>query len=134
MTLAEEQALVATGNEGRATPEFDEIIIDGVSIPVRSIQRTDTSRFEGKVTFGDYSVDSDQLMSTWAQSSWVGGMNVADHTEGATDNRFRYAQAWTLNSRQLTLPLHAGSVPVHHTTSAENIVDLIAAAVAASRE
>lgn len=102
---AEEQTVLSTAGEQRAMDEVDEIVIDNVSIPVRQIQRTDTARFEGKVTFGDYTVDSDQLMSTWAQSSWVGGANVAHHIEGATDTRFRWARAWTQSNAQLTLPL-----------------------------
>ncbi|HLU26845.1 MAG TPA: hypothetical protein VKZ65_00305, partial [Glycomyces sp.] len=128
MTVAETNASIATSGQNRAATEFDEIVIDNVSVPVRSIQRTDTSRFEGKVTIGDYSVDSDQLMSTWAQSNWVGGMNIADHIEGATENRFRYGRAWTMSSRQLTLPLHAYYLSPHHTSSADNLTDLIGAA------
>lgn len=128
MTVAETNASIATSGQNRAATEFDEIVINNVSVPVRSIQRTDTSRFEGKVTIGDYSVDSDQLMSTWAQSNWVGGMNIADHIEGATENRFRYGRAWTMSSRQLTLPLHAYYLSPHHTSSADNLTDLIGAA------
>jgi proteasome lid subunit RPN8/RPN11 len=109
---AEQQSLIATEGEARTADEYDEIVLDGVSIPIRSIQRTDTSRFEGKVTFGDYTVDSDQLMSTWAQSSWVGGMNVATQIEGATDSRFRWARAWTQSASQLTLPLATSRVDI----------------------
>src|SRR5690606_20647646 len=128
MTVAETNASIATSGQNRAATEFDEIVIDNVSVPVRSIQRTDTSRFEGKVTIGDYSVDSDQLMSTWAQSTWVGGMNIADHIEGATENRFRYGRAWTMSSRQLTLPLHAYYLSPHHPSSTHNLTDPIGAA------
>lgn len=107
---AEEQTILSTAGTERQVDEVDEIVIDNVSIPVRQIQRTDTARFEGKVTFGDYSVDSDQLMSTWAQSTWVGGGNVATHIEGATDTRYRWARAWTQSNAQLTLPLAATRV------------------------
>ena len=129
MTDAELRSAIATDGETRTRAEFQEIVLDGVSIPVRSVQRTDTSRFEGKVTFGDYTVDSDQLMSTWAQSTWVGGMLVADQIEGATDSRFRYARAWTMSPRQLTLPLATEAVTLGYTADPDNTINIIAALV-----
>lgn len=115
MTDAETRTAIATSGETRSRAELDEIVLGDVSIPVRSIQRTDTSRFEGKVTFGDYTVDSDQLMSTWAQNSWIGGMMIDEHTEGATDQRFRWARAWTQSHRAMTLPLAVATASPAHT-------------------
>jgi len=89
--------------ERREHAEGDEFILDGASIPAASVQATDTSRFEGKVTFGDYTKDSDQLMSSWILTNWAGGGLINSHIEGATDNRFRWSTAWTMNSEQLAL-------------------------------
>ena len=90
--------------EERERPERDEFVIDGLSVPAASAQATDTSRFEQKLTVGDYSKDSDQLMSSWILTSHVGGAMLKRHTEGATDQRFRWAHAWTMNPEQLALP------------------------------
>lgn len=129
MSDAETYAALANANDDREWAEHDELIIDEVSIPIRSIQRTDTSRFEGKLTFGDYSIDSDQLLSTWAQTNWVGGMNIANHAEGATDASFRYARAWTMSHRQLTLPLASKAVTLTFSSSLQNVADQTAAAI-----
>lgn len=91
-------------NEDRIRAESDEIVINGMRIPAASVTTTLTSRFENKLTFGDYSKDSDQLQSTWIQSNWAGGMLINNHIEGATDQRGRWAHAWTMSSEQLALP------------------------------
>lgn len=102
---AEDLAALANAGGTIDMPEVNEIVIDGVRIPVEHAQATYTQKFEGKLTFGDYSVDSDQYQSTFAQSVWSGGLGIRNHQEGATDQRFRWARAWTLSARQLTLPL-----------------------------
>lgn len=83
---------------------FDTVVIDDIPYPVTQINFTDLSRFETKVTIGDYSRESDQLLSSWIQSSWSGGAMVDDHIEGATDSRFRFSTLWTRSPGQLTLP------------------------------
>ena len=40
-----------TMGERRRRAEGDEFVLDNASIPAASVQATDTSRFEGKVTF-----------------------------------------------------------------------------------
>src|SRR5690606_31799606 len=91
-------------DEDRIRAETGEVVTDDVSLPVDSVQGTDLSRFEPKVTIGDYSLDSDQQLSSWIISSLVGGALVHDHVEGATDQRFRFGTAWTLHPGQLALP------------------------------
>src|SRR5690606_19933200 len=93
-----------TMGEHRQRAEGDEFVLDNASIPAASVQATDTSRFEGKVTFGDYTKDSDQLMSSWILTNLAGGALINEHTEGATDNRYRWGTLWALNSEQLALP------------------------------
>ena len=108
--LADEMA----SGETRTRALADQVLSDNVPLPVASVQGTDLSRFEGKVTFGDYSVDSDQQMSSWILTSWVGGALLDEHTEGATEQQFRWGHAWTMNPRQLALPpLARGYTPLH---------------------
>src|SRR5690606_1573259 len=93
-----------TMGEHRQRAEGDEFVLDNASMPAASVHATDTSRFEGKVTFGDYTKDSDQLMSSWILTNLAGGALINEHTEGATDNRYRWGTLWALNSEQLALP------------------------------
>lgn len=95
---------VINHGEDRIRAEADEVVINGVRIPATSVTMSLTSRFESKLTFGDYSKDSDQLQSTWIQSNWAGGMLINNHVEGATEQRGRWAHAWTMSSEQLALP------------------------------
>lgn len=90
--------------EPRTIAETDEVVLDEISIPTGSIITSFTSRFESKLTFGDYSQDSDQLLSTWIQNNWSGGMLVDEHSEGATEARTRWGEIWTMNATQLALP------------------------------
>lgn len=90
--------------EHRTRAEAGEIIINDVSIPVDQVTTSYTSRFESKITLGDYSKDSDQLQSTLIQSNWAGGMLIDQHIEGATEQRGRWATAWTMSAEQLSLP------------------------------
>src|SRR3990172_6602119 len=93
-----------TMGQSRTQEAFDEVVIDNVSYPVTGINFTGLGRFDPKVTIGDYSKESDQLLSSWIQSSWSGGAMVDDHIEGATDSRFRFSTLWTRSPGQLTLP------------------------------
>lgn len=89
------------GTEVNGSPE--EIVLDGVPIPVLSLTYSDLSRFEQKLTIGDYSKDSDALLSTWAQSAWNGGVLIDEHLEGGTDQRSRWSTLWTRSAGQLAL-------------------------------
>ena len=95
--------IINYGDE-RLQAEADEIVLDGISIPAVTLTESYTSRFENKVVFGDYSKDSDQLLSTWVQSNWSGGLLTDKRLEGATDERGRWGKAWTMNAEQLALP------------------------------
>lgn len=94
---------ITLGQTPQTTPN-DVIWLDDVPFPVVSVNYTDLSRFEPKITIGDYSKESDQLLSSWIQSSWSGGALVDEHIEGATDSRFRFSTLWTRSPGQLTLP------------------------------
>ena len=96
--------------------EPEQIILDGVPIPVTSMNYSDLSRFESKLTIGDYSKDSDALLSTWAQSGWNGGVLIDEHIEGGTDQRARWSTLWTRSPGQLTLNARAKGYSADDTT------------------
>lgn len=100
---AENIATLATMGVNPEGREPEQIILDGVPIPVLSMNYSDLSRFESKLTIGDYSKDSDALLSTWAQSGWNGGILIDEHIEGGTDQRERWSTLWTRSPGQLTL-------------------------------
>lgn len=83
--------------------EPEVIYLDNIPVPVVSMNYSDLSRFESKLTIGDYSKDSDALLSTWAQSGWNGGILIDEHIEGGTDQRSRWSTLWTRSPGQLAL-------------------------------
>lgn len=48
----------------------------------------DLARFQSKITFGDYSFDSDPLMSTWSMRSFTGGIGNETLKEGVDDETY----------------------------------------------
>lgn len=90
----------------------DEFVLGGVRIPaIGGMNYVDLSRFEQKVTVGDYSRESDNLMSSWILSSWSAGLGTDEHMEGATDSNFRWANAWTRSPGQLAHNLEVERIP-----------------------
>lgn len=84
-----------------ATPEYGEVWLDGTAFPLAGpVQVQANDRFPGKITVGDYSLDSNDLLSTWAISDLTGGHGIAEHQEGTTDNRFRFGNLNTRYPRQ----------------------------------
>lgn len=86
----------------RADPES--IILGGVKVPIYGVNYVDLSRFEQKLTIGDYSRDSDMLLSAWITTTWIGGALVDDLLEGVTDQRYRIGTLHTRHPGQLALP------------------------------
>lgn len=84
--------------------EADVMYLDEVPIPTASLTELFTSRFDSKITIGDYTKDSDNLLSTQVQSVLAGGALIDQHQEGATDSRFSWGCAWTMSPEQLALP------------------------------
>ena len=107
--------------EYREKAEPGTIVLNGVAIPATSVTTSYTSRFETKLTLGDYSKDSDQLQSTWIQSNWAGGMLIDHHIEGATEQRGRWAKAWTMSAEQLSLPPKLETVQFGPTIDADDV-------------
>lgn len=67
------------------------------------VQRQGLGRFAGKVTIGDYTLDSDDILSAWVQSSFQGGMGTLVLREGTTDDQFWDATLETRSPEMLGL-------------------------------
>ncbi len=93
----------------------EELILDDAGVRITAIVRTDTSRFEPRITVGNRTKDSDALLSSWVQDDWSGGGLTLKHNEGATDSRFRWSTCWTLNRTQLALPPKRNSYTLSDT-------------------
>lgn len=61
-------------------------------------------RFPGKVTIGDYSKDSNDILSAWIISDLSGGHGVEDIQEGVDDNRYRFGTLYTRYPGQWSKP------------------------------
>ena len=75
------------------TPGYDEILLGGMAFNVKGglLNVTELGKFERKITIGDHTKDSQDLLSTWIISDLSGGHGVAWHQTDATVNRYRYA-------------------------------------------
>ena len=90
--------------------ENQEIVLDGKSYPVDGPVSVDpTTRFQNKVTFGDYSEDSDPLLSAWITSSLTGGIGNEFLKEGVDDETYWTGTLETRYPGQITL------LPYTHT-------------------
>lgn len=83
--------------------EWGEVILDGMAFPA-SIQWQNLATFQGKVTFGEFTDDSNPLLSTWSITDLSGGHGVADLREGTDSNRCRWATLQTRFPKQFALP------------------------------
>lgn len=74
-----------THEDGR---QFRVIALNGVRYPVDDYASyTNTGTFEGKVVDGDFTRDSDKLMSAKIWTSFAGGIGEDHHREGADEGR-----------------------------------------------
>jgi hypothetical protein len=89
----------------RTQVSWSEVAIDGVPIPVRggSVRKQDLARFQSKITLGDYSFDSDPLLSTYNISSLTGGMGNEHLKEGVDDETYWTGTLETRYPGQITL-------------------------------
>ena len=72
---------------------YDEVILGGTAFKCVNSQVNvqELGTFERKITIGDYTKDSQNLLSTWIISDLSGGHGISDHITDATVNRYRYA-------------------------------------------
>lgn len=106
---SEEYAISDEANEATGT-----VHVDGLPIPVQNGRLTmvNLATLQQRLTFGDYSLASDNFLSVWVQSDWTGGGQIGDIREASHTERFRHATAHTMNPRMLTQPLETVSYTV----------------------
>lgn len=100
---ASELALIASQWEGPKIPDFGAFLLDGVPVPTIGMNFVDLSRFETKITYGDYVKDSDNLLSTLVRSTWAEGALIDIQQEGVTDSRYSFSHLHTRSPNQLAL-------------------------------
>jgi hypothetical protein len=103
VTEAEILANQGSMGAGGDPDDYDTITLNGVIIPVTGMNYTDLGVFETKITFGDFTKDSDNVMSTSVRSTFTGGALISDQQEGTTDARFDFATLHTRSPSQLAL-------------------------------
>src|SRR3990172_5074194 len=92
--------------------------LDGIDLPVEGdVRPNNLARLMGKVTFGDYSQDSDPLQSVAIWSSFTGGIGNETLKEGVDDETYwtgtletRYPGMVTLPALTHTFPAPSGDV------------------------
>lgn len=88
------------------------VLLDGRWIPVLDpIGYTNQARLAPKVTTGDYSKESDEILSSSVKVSTIGGGQQLVETEGADDDRFYDSDLETRFAGQLTLGQEINTVP-----------------------
>lgn len=94
-------------------PDWDEVLIDGWRFKLASpLQPVAVDRLPGKVTTGDYSIDSNDLLSAWVISDLTGGHGVADLKEGVDDTRYHFGDIYTRYPGQWTKPFQIANTNV----------------------
>jgi hypothetical protein len=94
-------------------PDYNEIVLGGYHFPLyqnSDVQASAVDRFPGKITVGDYTLDSNDLLSTINISDLTGGNGIVDHIEGTTDNRYRIGNIYTRYPRQWTKPFRIAAL------------------------
>lgn len=89
------------------TQSYGTVQIDGVEYPLgqgANVNENATDRFPGKVTFGEYQLDSNDLLSAKVWSNLSGGNGVTDLLEGVTDNRYSYGNIYTRHPGKWSKP------------------------------
>ena len=90
-----------------STADYQEILIDGYHFrlaPNTKLQASAVDRFPGKVTVGDYSLDSNDLLSAQVISDLTGGHGVQELKEGVDDTRYRFGTIYTRFPGQFIKP------------------------------
>jgi hypothetical protein len=82
---------------------FDEIVLNGIPFKTRGlVPDVNLSVFGGKVVTGDYTKDSNPLLSAWVTSDLSGGHGVEDMNEGVDVNRYKIGTLYTRYPGQIT--------------------------------
>ncbi len=88
-----------------SNPDELEIMLGGNHYRLDSpLQFTGVKTFPGKTVTGDYSLDSNPLLSSWVISDYTGGNGARDLNEATDTNRYSYGDINTRFPKQFTLP------------------------------
>lgn len=77
------------------------IYLNDTPYPVDLVQYNELATLLGKVTTGDFTRDSDEIMSSKIWSTWTGGMQVLNHRDGSDEGRYWIADLNTVYPYQL---------------------------------
>lgn len=92
---------------GSMPDPYGDVLMDGWHFKLTEqgrVQMSSVDRFAPKLTVGDYSLDSNDLLSAWVISDLTGGHGVADLKEGVDDNRYRMGTIYTRYPNQWVKP------------------------------
>ncbi len=117
-----EKAGYAVSDE--ADESYDLIHLDGIPIPVQGrVGAVNLASLPSRLTFGEYTLASDNFLSVWLQSDWTGGGQVEDLREASHAERFSYATADTRYPRMLSQQIETLSFAPTPSTAAAPIGD-----------
>lgn len=89
-----------------STDDHSEIVLDGMHFLVdgKVIQESAIDRLAPKQTTGDYTLDSNDLLSAWVLGDLTGGHGITDLREGVEDNRYSFGTMYTRHPNQISKP------------------------------
>jgi hypothetical protein len=74
---------------------YGQIILNGMRLSLRSpLSESNLSTFQRKIVVGDYTEDSNPLLSSWVISDLSGGLGVEDMNETSDATRYRIASLY----------------------------------------
>lgn len=84
---------------------YNEVLINGLPYKTRGpVPDTNLAVFPGKVTIGDYTQDSNPLLSSWVISDLTGGLGIEDMNEGTDVSRYKLGTLYTRYPNQISAP------------------------------
>lgn len=84
--------------------DYGIVEFNGVRYPVLpTASYQNLARWNGKTVFGDYTRDSDEVISSKIWTAFGGGIGVLHNREGSDDGRCWWSTLWTQSPFQLTL-------------------------------
>lgn len=87
--------------DDNALTSWETATLAGRHLWVKETRNVNLARFEPKLTIGDFTADSDNLISSWIQRDWTGGILYGELNEGSDTERYRIGNAETIYPRQL---------------------------------
>jgi hypothetical protein len=104
--------------------QWGEVHIDGIPIPIQDqLGVVNLATMPQRLTFGDYTLASDNILSVWVQSDWTGGGQVEDLREASHAQRFRAGTADSRYPRILSQGIETTSYTITNATNAIPIGD-----------